>query len=702
MPFDFEALVGHLYVVGGRAVSIAPPGALVEVAPTKAARGREADTIFLLVLPSGDMIAPPAFYEQMAQLAAERYFDSTGSVTAGLREVFQSLNDNLIEHNNTPGNRVYEANLVCAVLRADDLIVARMGSGIALMNHISGFETQPPDLNNDDQLYIPPLGVQTIIDVKMTRHKVTNGSRLVLGDSNLSDFSREQLQRVVFDPDIAMALVAFKELARLQLTLLIIEFVPPEVPAPVPVPEGESSAAIAAAKAAASKGGTRSKAEGRPARVVNGRSGKVVARVGYHAQRTVGTMAGGVSRGLSVTHKAIDHYFGPTEDEKTRWYTTRLATGAAVLIPVLIVAAVLGLWLLSTGESEFELCLQDANNLAQVARDVPSSNPTSSASTWNAVLNASRRCDDLRAQDPTVLALIREAQVTIDAINQIERREIRTLAALPDVSFSRIVVNGYDIYVLDRDRQVYRGRINEQDGLSLSRQLAPIPDMRNGANVNGFPVEGIFDIAVAGDSVYAMSRNGVMVRCEQRISQSCNAQRLILAENWQNPTAITIWGVEQRLYVLDPGTNQVWRYERSNDTYGQGTEWFSGQNQAAITNAVDFAILSGTVYVLLADGTLMNYDRGVRQPFAFGGFPDNAVPPAAQSLYLDDNPISQGFYITNRETGTIYHTTVGGTWQATYRIFDEPLFATLAGVATDPNQRIIYAISGNAVFALER
>jgi hypothetical protein len=35
MPFDYESLVGHLYIVGGRALSVTPPGALVEVAPKK-------------------------------------------------------------------------------------------------------------------------------------------------------------------------------------------------------------------------------------------------------------------------------------------------------------------------------------------------------------------------------------------------------------------------------------------------------------------------------------------------------------------------------------------------------------------------------------------------------------------------------------------------------------------------------------------
>jgi hypothetical protein len=53
MAVELEALVGHIFIAGGRTIKTNPPGALCEVAPKKAARGREQDTFFVLVLPSG-------------------------------------------------------------------------------------------------------------------------------------------------------------------------------------------------------------------------------------------------------------------------------------------------------------------------------------------------------------------------------------------------------------------------------------------------------------------------------------------------------------------------------------------------------------------------------------------------------------------------------------------------------------------------
>ena len=98
MAFELEALVGHLYIVGGRVINVNPPGALVEVAPPDAANGREGDTFFLLIVPSGS-IAPTTFYQQLSTLAAERYFSMGGSVTIALRGMFQLINRNLYEHN---------------------------------------------------------------------------------------------------------------------------------------------------------------------------------------------------------------------------------------------------------------------------------------------------------------------------------------------------------------------------------------------------------------------------------------------------------------------------------------------------------------------------------------------------------------------------------------------------------------------------
>ena len=209
MPFDYEALVGHLYIVGGRSISAAPPGTLVEVAPKRAARGREADTFFVMVLPAGQTVAPAAFYEQMCQVSAERYFGSSGSVTAGLRTILNSLNDDLFAHNNAESAR-YDASILCAVLRGGDLYLARVGAGVALLCHNGELQPFPSDFAGREGLAGAALGSAPAPDIKMAHYEVANGTRLVLSDPNLADLEMMRLSDALNADDIAGVLIALK------------------------------------------------------------------------------------------------------------------------------------------------------------------------------------------------------------------------------------------------------------------------------------------------------------------------------------------------------------------------------------------------------------------------------------------------------------------------------------------------------------
>ncbi len=71
-------------------------------------------------------------------------------------------------------------------------------------------------------------------------------------------------------------------------------------------------------------------------------------------------------------------------------------------------------------------------------------------------------------------------------------------------------------------------------------------------------------------------------------------------------------------------------------------------------------------------------------------------------MYLNSAPIAQGIFITNRSNRTIYETTLAGTFSASYRVVNEDQFASLAGVVSDANQQVIYALSGNSIFALDK
>jgi hypothetical protein len=701
MPFEYEALVGHLYVVGGRSISAAPPGTLVEVAPKKAARGRETDTFFVMVLPSGETVAPAAFYEQMSRLSAEKYFLSTGSVTAGLRTVFNTLNENLYEHNQT-GSATgvhYEASILCAVLRSTDLYLAKVGSGVAVFRHEGEVQPFPADFSNDEALFSAPLGVQPAPDVKMAHYQVQTGTRLILSDPGLADLTLEQIETAIEAENIGEVLLSLRALVARQIILTAVEFVPSEAPVEIPVREGESTAALNTPRPAVEPD--------KPKR------SRRVSPVEVPARTTLSKSAFGLGRLMTLLGGFLDVIMPqPKEDGRSFW-STPLVAGLTVVIPLVVVVLVLVLWVGGTGKSAFEICYEEAVAAGATARSIASSDVPGTIAGWNAVIEVVERCNEIREGDVALQALTVEAQQIIDRLLQIDRRAPMPITSFPDAGLKRVVLQGDDLYVLDdRNDLVYRVKLTADGRGIVPGSQQPIQSMRRNASVEAFTVGDLLDIAWAEDSaglsqgnvLLALDRSGVLVECSPRFLESleCDAQQLINTDTWQTPIAMALW--QSRLYILDPGANQLWRYEPGPGAFTNApTEYFIGDARPDLRNAVDFAIDdTGYVYILLSDGVIIRFRSGEAQPFGYASFPEHLQITTAHAMFLNRNPIAQGLMIINQSNRTIYETTLAGTFIASYRAQDEAMFASIADVVVDDNLSMVYALSGNSVLGFER
>ncbi len=699
MPFELEALVGHLYVVGGKMIKTTPPGALVEVAPGRAARGREFDTFFALVAPSGTL-APNTFYEQMALMAAERFFGVTGSVTAALRDVFNTLNNNLYEHNQS-GRRHYEASMLCAVLRNDELYIARVGAAVAVLRYSGETLTYPEDITNDEMLYQPPLGVQPIPMVHMKRFVVDSGTRLLMADSALAEIPVDKLSQALVTANLEQVLNDLKLVVLSNVRLMAIELVPPEVVVPVPVVTGESTAMIATEIAAvrSQQATTPIATEATP--ILTKRERR---RLDHHLRQQTGEVVVSAGKSVSALGEVAGKLFArPIDSTRPRLSPTFLMA-AVIALPVMIVMIVVVAWSGQIGVSDFEACLNRASEAAAFARTVDSSTPGSVLAAWEATLEVTRSCETLRENDPAIAALLAEGRNVIDRVNEISRRDATVLASFPDARLKSLVLQGLDLYALDSQNSlVYRVQIGA-DGVTTRSLPQPITRMQRGTTVDGLTVGDIVDIdydATVAGAVLALDRTGVVVRCLPQFIMECEAQRVLGSETWQNPVRITLWN--GNLYVLDPGANQIWRYQiTAGDYQGLPTEYFAGSVRPNLTNAVDFDITTtgiGTVYILQGDGVMQAYLSGDAQPFAFADMPLTEF--SAHSMFLNDSPIGKTIYIINQPAQTVYETTHSGTFMAQYQVFEDQAFELVADVVVEPAQRIMYVASGNTIFALK-
>ncbi len=696
MAFELEALVGHLYIVGGRVINVNPPGSLVEVAQPSAARGREGDTFFILIVPSGS-IAPTTFYEQLAQLAAERYFSMGGSVTIALRSMFQQINRNLYEHNLEHDDREgqqFESSMIAAVLHEDDMYVARVGPVVSVLQTAGLTLTFPEDLSDDEPLFSVPLGLLPEPEISMVRYGVNAGSRLVLSDGNLTDIPSDRLTSIMLENNIEKVLQALRRTIKISSQLMLVELVPPEYDGPVLAAPGESSREVNARL-----GEARMQLSAESAQWQLPRRGDF----GSLARWGLARLAGRVAGALFFLGAMFQQFFPLPATAPTRRASSGTLILTVLLIPLIIVSIVVLSWVSNLGETEFEQCLGQLQETAGLARSIDSGNRRSVTSAWNATLQVAVACDDMRPDDPIVASMRDEAQTLIDTINNVKRREAIPLINFEDASISRLRIQGTDLYALDgRNDQVYHIRLSDDGTQPL--QDEPVAKMRLGANHQGFTIGQITDIAFddhSGD-LAMLDENGTLLRCAPQFVFTCDVQRVLGYENWKQPSALTIW--DRKLYILDREDGQIWRYDPSGSTYVSAPrEYFAGSARPNLRDVVDFTISTdGHLYLLYADGVMKRYFGGNEVAFTFSGFNEGSEPGVVltEGFYLNDSPIAPGFFLISRGTRTIFETTAAGTFMDSYQAFDQDKLELMSAVAAFPEQSVLYVASGNTIFRI--
>ncbi len=696
MAFELEALVGQLYIVGGRVINVNPPGSLVEVAPPSAARGREGDTFFVLIAPSGS-IAPTTFYEQLAQLAAERYFSMGGSVTIALRSMFQQINRNLYEHNlehESGQGQQFESSMIAAVLHEDDIYVARVGPVVSVLQTAGLTLTFPEDLSDDEPLFSVPLGLLPEPEISMVRYGVNAGSRLVLSDGNLTDIPSDRLTSIMLENNIEKVLQALRRTIKISSQLMLVELVPPEYDGPILAAPGESSREVNARL-----GEARRQLSAESEQWQLPRRGDFGSLTRWGLARLADRVAGA----LFFLGALFQRFFPLPATAPTRRASSGTLILTVLLIPLIIVSIVVLSWVSNLGETEFEQCLGKLQETAGLARSIDSGNRRSVTSAWNATLQVAEACDDMRPGDPIVASMRDEAQSLVDTINNVKRREAIPLINFEDASIGRMRIQGTDLYALDgRNDQVYHIRLSD-DGLQ-ALQDEPVAKMRLGAHHQGFTIGQITDIAFddhSGD-LAMLDENGTLLRCAPQFVFTCDAQRLLGSETWKQPSALTIW--DRKLYILDREDGQIWRYDPSGSTYVSAPrEYFAGSARPNLRDVVDFTIsIDGHLYLLYADGVMKRYFGGNEVAFTFSGFNEGSEPGTVltEGFYLNDSPIAPGFFLISRGTRTIFETTAAGTFMDSYQAFDQDMLELMSAVAAFPEQSVLYVASGNTIFRI--
>jgi hypothetical protein len=227
------------------------PGFLVLLPPKKAARGRESDILILYFKLNGRSAITDTGLKTWLENKASSYHRNPGTVTAGMRAIFEDINEDLLERNSrfAKQNGQVSGNLEIMVLKKSTVYLAVSGEGTGHLITTSGYETASDDSN------IRGLGLSQTATVRFVQSSVSSGDFLILAHDSPQTWTREAftgsqkltneaLYRHLFTAEVGSSqgvLIRFKEgsgkiiMLKPRLGEVVIE-----APAPVMTPVEEN------------------------------------------------------------------------------------------------------------------------------------------------------------------------------------------------------------------------------------------------------------------------------------------------------------------------------------------------------------------------------------------------------------------------------------------------------------------------------
>lgn len=207
------------------------------------------------------------------------------------------------------------------------------------------------------------------------------------------------------------------------------------------------------------------------------------------------------------------------------------------------------------------------------------------------------------------LKVLDEIQAYRDALDDVKR--IKTPTVIADLTTKR--PNASALGLLGLKDTLYSFEYNALYEIVLDKLQEPltISDLESVILASSFP---------ENDSLLFLTRTGKMLEYDKGGFAEVTTKDGL----WKKGIDVTSYN--DRLYILDPDRNQIWRYERRREGFDVG----EGYNQDAdLKNAVSLAIDS-SIYILNKDGTIMQMYQGQKQDYPLRRAPLNAITEARQ------------------------------------------------------------------------
>ncbi len=641
---ELQAVTAQLHIVEGvlqeSGVGQSVPGVLIQPTRSRPARGRERDFLFVHLTLTGATADTADLSRHLLMTLSHQFYSAGGSITAALRGAVLEANQQLLRHNLGGKGPTREGAVSAVVFRQGELFTLQAGESFALLGHNFGIERMPPKA----PAQVTPLGRSSGLDIRYYHHRVQSGDMLLLADPRVSHLPTEEfnaalvestietgmaaLVTMIGDDSARLLLVEFSREAPVDLPDVQPQTTAPDTAVPMPQPRREGVATAGAATAvsppAARKPQTQQPIRQQP--VTPGTAGSAVSApaidrevVERQARRAGSQAALGASRFTAWLADLLARLRPPQSAGQGETVNWAWAAAVALVIPVLVAAIVTGVYLARDQRRTLDeikaVMAQDLSLAESAATD------TEARHYYEQVLaladQANTQLDPGDIEVRRMQGIARENKDKLDGVTR--------LTAVAFYQFShegtnlkavalREGANG-GIFTLDAGNSIVYEHETDETYLNL---LASEPrrvlfaGQTVGSHIAGTVADFFWrpqGFAVQREGLAMLDSAGALLTYQPSLD-SIFAVPLDLSIDWVNPIAATDF--DERLYVLDSGTRQIWKY------FPDGEAFIAKADERAIVfsddpdlaNAVDFDLYSedGSLVLLYNDGRIRYYD----------------------------------------------------------------------------------------------
>lgn len=713
---ELQAVTAQLYVVDGAVQdgsgsrqSTAVPGILAQPAPGKAARGREHDFLFVHLTLTGQIEETAVLAQDLLDAISQRFYQTGGSVTAALRRALNDANDLLLRLNLSSSGPTREGAITCAVLRHGELFLLQTGESLALLGHNFGIERLPartPD-------HITPFGRSAGLDIRYSHHHLQAGDMLLLVDPRLAHLPTQSFEPVLVDTEIEIGLGELVDVVGNDSgRLLLVEFTDdapvdlPEIvlPGATSPPRNRETAVPTSPPHAPSPRLPIREQLPSPARDLH---------VEASARKATAHAALGLSRFTGWLATLMGRLNPPPSDESEPINYT-WATFLVIAIPIVVAIVGMSVYIQRGQVQRLAQIKQEmGQNLVQAEA---AGSDAQSRIYFQAMVTLAHEADTLRPGDNEINRLRQAAFTGLDQLDGVQRLAIRPLYTYSEnANLARIALQGGfngGIFALDAaSGSVYR---HDTDETYLNLEDTPPVQLIFRQQAIGSHVVGnVLDFlwrpignSVSRDGIAMLDSRGALLTYYPNFSDT-RAVPLGLASEWQAPVALA--GYNERIYVLDVGTGQIWKY------FPDGEGFFVNDEDRVIALtgapdlplAVDFDIYSedASLVVLYGDGRIRYYDtrssliQWDENTLMQNGLNTPLVRPTVVKMV--GRGLNTSIYVADPGSGRIIKLARSGTVLAQYRATaadGQELFSRISDFAVAETPLRIFVTAGNQLF----